>query len=47
MSILIIWQVTAVLVYMAAIRIRDAAYDDINPDAMLITAVVGVTFNVV
>jgi len=39
--------VTAVLVYLAATRIRDDNYNDINPDAMLITAVIGVTFNVV
>jgi len=46
-SILIIWEVTFVLVYLAVQRIRENKYADVEPNTMLITACVGVSFNVV
>jgi len=45
-SILIIWVVTGVLVGLAIQRVRSSSYD-IESTTMVITASVGVAFNVV
>ncbi len=45
MSVLIIWVLTGVLVYMAAYRLVDQSYD-IDADAMIIVSGVGVAMNV-
>ena len=45
-SVLMIWVVTGVLVYMAIQRLIDGEYD-INAEVMLITSGIGVAFNVV
>jgi zinc transporter 2 len=45
-SILTIWVITAVLVYLAVLRIRDKDFE-IHSQTMLITASVGVAFNIV
>ena len=47
MSVFIIWSVTGVLIYMAIERIVHEHYKDVKPDEMLITAVLGVVFNIV
>ena len=41
----IIWSVTGILVYMAVERIVHGHYKDVKPDEMLITASLGVCFN--
>jgi len=46
-SVFVIWVVTAVLVYVAVERIVHEHYKDVKADEMLITAVLGVIFNVV
>uniref|UniRef100_A0A915CY06 Cation efflux protein transmembrane domain-containing protein n=1 Tax=Ditylenchus dipsaci TaxID=166011 RepID=A0A915CY06_9BILA len=45
-SIFTIWALTGLLIYLAVIRIVHADYE-IEPDAMMITASVGVCFNVI
>ena len=45
-SVFIIWSVTGVLVYMAIERIIHEHYKDVKPDEMLITASLGVIFNI-
>ncbi|WAR10544.1 ZNT2-like protein, partial [Mya arenaria] len=47
MSVFVIWVVTAVLVYVAIERIVHEHYKEVKADEMLITAVLGVIFNVV
>ena len=44
-SVLLIWVVTAVLVYLAVLRVMQAQYE-INATVMLITAAVGVVVNI-
>ena len=44
-SVFIIWSVTGILVYMAVERIVHGHYKDVKPDEMLITASLGVIFN--
>ena len=46
LSVFIIWVVTGVLVYLAAKRIYDQTYADIEPDKMLYTSIAGVVFNI-
>lgn len=43
---MIIWVLTFILVYMAIVRIVNADYD-VDADTMMITAGVGVAFNIV
>lgn len=45
-SVFIIWLVTGVLLYMAIERIVERHYIDVKADEMLITASLGVVFNV-
>ncbi|KAH7699343.1 cation diffusion facilitator family transporter containing protein, partial [Aphelenchoides avenae] len=45
-SIMIIWVLTFILVYMAIVRIINADYD-VDADTMMVTAGVGVAFNIV
>jgi len=45
-SVLMIWLITGVLVYMAALRIINDDYD-INAPVMLITSSIGVAFNII
>lgn len=45
-SILMIWVLTVVLIYMAIVRIIQADYD-VDADAMLVTSAAGVMFNLV
>lgn len=46
-SVFIIWLVTGILCYMAIERIQRNHYKDVNADEMLVTASVGVVFNIV
>lgn len=46
-SVFIIWLVTGVLCYMAVERIQHNHYKNVNPNEMLVTASVGVAFNIV
>ncbi|OWF34059.1 probable zinc transporter protein DDB_G0283629 [Mizuhopecten yessoensis] len=46
-SVFIIWLVTGVLCYMAVERITGGHYTSVKPDEMLVTASLGVMFNVV
>jgi zinc transporter 2 len=46
-SVFIIWLVTGILCYMAIERIQMNHYKDVNADEMLVTASVGVVFNIV
>lgn len=45
-SVLLIWALTGVFVYVAATRIRTGDYD-IEPDIMMLVSGCGVAFNVV
>lgn len=47
MSVFIIWAVTGVLVYVAVERIINEHYKEVKPDEMLVTATLGVVFNIV
>lgn len=44
-SVLLIWVVTGILVYMAVLRVMSKDYD-INADIMLITSGIGVMVNI-
>ncbi|XP_067933531.1 proton-coupled zinc antiporter SLC30A8-like isoform X1 [Watersipora subatra] len=47
LSVFIIWVVTGVLVYLAAMRVKYGTYGQVDPSYMLWTAIVGVIFNII